>query len=137
AVLVVPMRAYFHRAAIIGMPANVLVLPLSGVMLNAGVAAIGLGYISHVLARCAGFIAAASLHGTLLGLGWLSRFHVSRWRVPDPGAVLWLAAALGLAVAFLAVRRTRWVAASGLALLFLSAGCSAVYSSAPHLVPHE
>ena len=40
------MRTYFHRAAILGLPANVLVLPLAGVMLNAGVAAIALSYVS-------------------------------------------------------------------------------------------
>ena len=34
AVLVAPMRCYFHRATLIGMPANILVLPLAGVMLN-------------------------------------------------------------------------------------------------------
>src|SRR5262249_5709817 len=37
AVLVLPMRAYFHRAAIAGLPANIIVLPLAGIMLNAGV----------------------------------------------------------------------------------------------------
>ena len=35
AVMVLPMRAYFHRAAIIGLPANILVLPLAGILMNA------------------------------------------------------------------------------------------------------
>lgn len=119
------------------MPANVLVLPLSGVMLNAGVAAISLSYISAAFARFAGFIAAASLHWTLLALGWLSRLHISQWRVPDPGPALWMTAGVGVTLAFLAVRKSRTLAAAGLALLFLSAGCTAVYNSGPHLVPHE
>ena len=45
AVLVAPMRSYFHRATLIGMPANILVFPLAGVMLNAGILAIALSYI--------------------------------------------------------------------------------------------
>ena len=53
AVLVLPMRAYFHRAAILGVPANILVLPLAGLMLNAGVAAIALSYVSLPFARLA------------------------------------------------------------------------------------
>jgi competence protein ComEC len=137
AALVLPMRAYFHRAAIIGMPANVLVLPLSGVMLNAGVAAIALSYISAAFAHVAGVIAAAALHWTLLCLGWLSHLHISQWRVPDPSVSLWIVAALGVTFAFLLVRRNRLAAAAGLALLFLSAGCAAVYSGEPHLVRRE
>jgi competence protein ComEC len=46
-------------------------------------------------------------------------------------------AAFGVVCAFIAVRQTRRLAAGGLALLFLSAGCAAIYSSRPHLVPHE
>jgi competence protein ComEC len=137
AALVLPMRAYFHRAAIIGMPANVLVLPLSGLMLNAGVAAIALSYISGTLARVAGFIAAASLHWSLVVLGWLSGWHVSQWRVPDAGLAVWMVATLGVLLAFLYVRRARVVALAGLALLFISAGFAAIYRSAPHLVPNE
>lgn len=137
ATLVLPMRVYFHRAAIIGMPANVLVLPLSGVLLNAGVAAIALSYISGALARVAGLIAAASLHWTLVGLGWLSGLHISQWRVPDAGPALWVMVAFGGLLAFFAVRRTRTLAAAGLALLFLSAGCAAVYHAPPRLVARE
>jgi competence protein ComEC len=65
AVLVLPMRTYFHRAAILGLPANVLVLPLAGVMLNAGVGTIALSYVFLPLARLAAWLAAAALHWTL------------------------------------------------------------------------
>src|SRR5262249_59662954 len=80
AVLVLPMRNYFHRAAIIGLPANILVLPLAGVMLNSGAATIALSYLSMPLARLAAAIAAASLHWTLACLSSLSRLPVSQWR---------------------------------------------------------
>lgn len=131
AVLVLPMRTYFHRAAILGLPANVLVLPLAGVMLNAGVAAIALSYVSLPFAHLAAWLAAASLHWTLRCLHALSQLHLAQWRVSDPGPLLVLLAAAGILVALAAVRRQRAVAFAGMALLFLSGGVVAVYQSAP------
>jgi len=130
-VLVLPMRMYFHRAAIIGMPANVLVLPLAGVMLNSGVAAIALSYVSRPLARLAAWIASASLHWTLRCLGWLAHLHISQWRVPDPGWMISLLAAAGIVVAFFAVRRRRGLAWAGIATLLVSAAVAAFYLPPP------
>jgi len=131
ATLVLPMRAWFHRAAILGMPANVLVLPLSGVMLNSGVTAIALSYVSTTFARVAALIAAAALHWTLRCLGWLAHLHVSWWRVPDPGLGIALLAAITVVLAFMAVRRRRALALGGVAALFLASGCAAFYHAAP------
>src|SRR6185312_12297055 len=78
AALVVPMRVYFHRAAILGIPANVLALPLAGVLLNSAVAAITLSYFSLTLARIPALIASACLHWTMASIVWLSRFHISQ-----------------------------------------------------------
>jgi competence protein ComEC len=133
AVLVLPMRAYFHRAAILGMPANVLVLPLAGLMLNAGVAAIALSYVSMPFARLAATVAAASLHWTLACLHSLSRFHLAQWRVPDPTPLLALLAVAAIVLAFFAVRRQRAIAFAGLTGLFLSGGIVAVYHAAPKI----
>jgi competence protein ComEC len=135
AVLVLPMRVYFHRAAIIGLPANILVLPLAGVMLNSGVAAIVLSYFSLPLARVAAWIAAAALHGTLDCLAWLSHLHVSRWRVPDPGWAVSLIAAAGIVLVFFAVRRRRSVAWAGVAVLFTSAAAAAFFLGSPQVTP--
>jgi competence protein ComEC len=131
AVLVLPMRTYFHRAAILGLAANVLVLPLAGLMLNSGVAAIVLSYISMPFARLAGTLAAAALHWTLNCLHFLSRFHVAQWRVPDPSLLLSLLAIAGILCACFAVRKQRAVAFAGLTALFLSSGMAAVYHAAP------
>ncbi|HEX3155244.1 MAG TPA: ComEC/Rec2 family competence protein, partial [Candidatus Angelobacter sp.] len=131
AVLVLPMRAYFHRAAILGVPANILVLPLAGLMLNTGVAAIALSYVSLPFARLAAMLAASALHWTLGCLQFLSRFHVAQWRVPDPTALLIFIAVAGILLALLAVRRQRTIAFAGLAALFLSGGIVATYRAAP------
>jgi competence protein ComEC len=133
AVLVLPMRAYFHRAAILGVPANILVLPLAGLMLNAGIAAIALSYVSLSFAKLAAILAAGSLHWTLGSLHFLSGFHVSQWRVPDPTALLALLAVAGIVLAFFTVRKQRTIAFAGLTGLFLSGGIVAVYHPAPHV----
>jgi competence protein ComEC len=135
AVLVLPMRAYFHRAALIGLPANVLALPLAGVMLNAGVAAIALSYISLRLARPVAWIASAALHWTLACLDRLSHLHVSQWRVPDAGWVLSLAAAGGILLALFVVRRPRRLAWAGMAILFASAAAAALFVASPRIAP--
>jgi competence protein ComEC len=131
AVLVLPMRTYFHRAAILGLLANVLVLPLAGVMLNAGVGAIALSYVSLPFARLAAWLAGVSLHWTLSCLHSLSQFHVAQWRVSNPGPFLALLAAAGVLVAFVAVRRQRVVAFAGLAVLLVSSSVAAVFHSSP------
>jgi competence protein ComEC len=133
AVLVLPMRAYFHRAAILGVPANILVLPLAGLMLNAGVAAIALSYVSLPFAKLTSVIAAGSLHWILGSLHFLSQFHVSQWRVPNLTVFLMLVACAGIFVAFLTVRKQRALAFAGLAALFLSGGIVAVYHPVPQL----
>jgi competence protein ComEC len=135
AVLVLPMRSYFHRAAIIGLPANVLVLPLAGVMLNGGVAAIALSYIFRPLARVVAWIATGALHWTLTCLGWLSHLHISQWRVPDPGWTISIIAAGGIVAALLAVRRKRFAAWAGVAALLASAAVAAFYLEPPVIAP--
>ena len=125
AVLVIPMRAYFHRAAIIGMPGNILVLPIAGVLLNSAVAAIAVSYVSMPLARVPAELASACLHWTLSWLHWLSRFHISQWRVPDPNVALWVIAAAGVMLALLAARRKPAIFCAGSAALFITAAIAA------------
>jgi competence protein ComEC len=132
AALVAPMRSYFHRATLIGMPANILVLPLAGVMLNSGVAAIAISYVFMPLARIAAVIASACLHWTLACLAWLARFPVAQWRTPDLNPVLWLVAIAGIILAFATVRQTRKLTvAAGLIALFSSAVFVAVVHPQP------
>lgn len=133
AVLVLPMRSYFHRAAILGLPANILVLPLAGVMLNSGAAAIAFSYISMPLARLPAAVASAALHWTLLCLNSLSHFAVAQWRIPDANSLVCGTAAAGVLIAFMAVRRRRAIALGGLAALFASAAVVAFYHPAPRL----
>lgn len=131
AALVLPMRAYFHRAAILGLPANVLVLPLAGVMLNAGVTAIALSYISLPLARLVAMVATAALHWTLACLRSLAHLHIAQWRMSDPAPFLLLVAAIGILLALVTVRKRRAMVFAGVASLLLSSAIVAIHHSAP------
>ena len=52
--LALPMAYYFHRATVVGLPANMLVVPLMELLMPAAVAAMALGYVSHALAEASG-----------------------------------------------------------------------------------
>jgi competence protein ComEC len=127
AVLVIPMRVYFHRAAIVGLPANLLVLPLAGLLMNAAVIAIALSYIYLPIAHLVAQIAVAALHSTLFAIVALSRWKIAQWRAADPGLMVSIAAAMGIVVALAAVRRTKAKAFTGIGVLFAAAMLAALY----------
>jgi len=137
AVLVLPMRMYFHRAAIGGLPANVMVLPLTGVMLNAGVAAIALSYLWLPAARVVAWIATTALHWTLRSIIVISHLELARWRVPDPAWIITLIATAGIVAAIFAVRRQKVFAWTGILLLFASAGAAAFWVGAPRVAANK
>jgi competence protein ComEC len=133
AVLVLPMRLYFHRAAIVGLPANLLVLPLAGVLLNSAVAAIALSYLWMPLGHAAALITSATLHWTLRCLQALSHLRISQWRIPDPSVTVVLIAVVGIALAVLTARRRRMMTLSGVAILFVTAALAAFSRPAPNI----
>ena len=52
-----PMAYYFHRATLVSLPANVLAVPLTEVIMVAAIVALGASYISLVLAKIPAVIA--------------------------------------------------------------------------------
>lgn len=108
--LALPMAFYFHRATTMGMPANLVVVPLTEVLMPATAAAVGLGYLSTKLAWPAKWISGAALDvisGTVHRLGGSA---LADLRVAIPPAMLILAAMAAIAFAMLAVRRKRVIA---------------------------
>jgi competence protein ComEC len=124
---------YFHRAAIAGLPANLLVLPLAGLLLNGAVAAIALSYIWLPLAQAAAWVATTALHWTLRIITSISHWNVAQWRIPDATMAISVLAALGVVTAFAAVRSRRAVALAGVGFLFLSAAVAALYRPAARI----
>ncbi len=120
------MAYYFHRATVVGLPANMLVVPLMELLMPAAVAAMALGYVSHALARIPVLIAGFALEGIAGTVRWLGGLRIADLRVPTPGTAVILLSALAIALAMICVRRRPWLAAGGLAAL----ACSAFWISA-------
>src|SRR5205814_9042096 len=58
------MAFYFHRAVILGLPANALVVPLHALLLPLAVAAMLAGYLSVPMAKILATVAGVFLHAT-------------------------------------------------------------------------
>jgi competence protein ComEC len=135
AVLVLPMRMYFHRVTMVGLPANLAVLPLAGVLLDGAVAAIAMSYVWLPLARICAWIATTALHWTLSLITTISYWRLSHWRIPDATVSVSVLAALGIFAALAAVRSRRVFVLAGVGFLFLSAAVAALWRPAARIVP--
>ncbi len=124
--LALPMAVYFHRAVLVGLPANLIVVPLTGILMPAATAAVALAYVSPMLAKPAAWITAWSLDGILGTVRVVGGWRASVWRIPAPGLPVAVLCAAAVVFCIVAVRRNRWVAAAGCAALAISAACVAV-----------
>ena len=116
-----PMAWYFHRATVMGLPANVLVIPLTSVLMPAAVLAVALSYISLALAKIPALIAGIALEGITGTVHWVGGFRVADWRVPTPEVWVGFVAALALAFAMLLARRRLLLACMGIVPLCAAA----------------
>jgi competence protein ComEC len=119
--LALPMAYYFHRATVVGLPANMLVVPLMELLMPAAVAAMALGYLSPTLAKIPVLIAGFALDGIAGTVRRLGGLRIADLRVPTPGTVLIILSALSIVLAMMLVRRRPWLAACGIATLAASA----------------
>lgn len=116
-----PMAYYFHRATIVSLPANVLAVPLTEVVMVAAIAAIALSYVWLAPARLVAFIAGVSLQAMSGSVRWLGALRLSDTRVPTPQAGLILIAGGSLALAMFLARRRPALAALGVACVVATA----------------
>jgi competence protein ComEC len=133
--LALPMAFYFHRATTLGLPANLAVVPLTGIMMPAAVAAVALGYISPLLAKIPALITSATLEaiaGTVHGLGGL---RLADLRVATPSVVMMVVAASALALAMLLARRRGTFALAGLLATLAAALALAFIPPKPQVRP--
>jgi competence protein ComEC len=115
--LALPMAFYFHRATTMGMPANLLVVPLTEVLMPAAAAAVGLGYLSTMLVRPAVWLSGWALDLITGTVHWLGGARMADLRVATPGGAVIVVALSALALAMLAARRRRAVVGAALAVL--------------------
>jgi competence protein ComEC len=133
--LALPMAYYFHRATTIGLPSNVIVVPLTQLMMPAAAAALALGYISPWLAKVPVLLttfALSGITGTVRGLGTL---RLADLRVPMPSVVMITLAAAALVLAMWSARRRPLLAVAGLAAILLASFILAFVPTTPRLRP--
>ncbi len=115
--MVMPMAIYFHRATVFAVPANLLSIPLIGVLVPAAMLTFLLALISPSLACIPGAATAAMLHAITTVIRHGSRLAVSDMRMPSPGGWAIAAACALWCFALWAVRRQRAWAWAGAAAL--------------------
>jgi len=131
--LALPMAYYFHRATTIGLPANIAVVPLTQLLMPAAVLAVGLGYISPILAKIPALVTAVALEtitGTVRGLGGL---RLADLRVATPSVLMIFAAALALLLAMTMARRRAMLAIAGLLAILAASISLAFIPPTPHV----
>lgn len=133
--LALPMAYYFHRATTIGVPANILVVPLTQLMMPAAVAALLLGYFSPLLARVPALLTSFALEGIVGGVHGLGRLRLADLRVPMPSVAMIVIAAGSLILAMWAARKQRALAACGIAGILAASLALAFFPATPQLRP--
>jgi competence protein ComEC len=133
--LALPMAYYFHRATVVGLPANMVVVTLAGVLMPAAIVALLLAEIWTPLAWIPALITQLALYGITGSVRTLGGLRVAEFRIADPALPAALAAAAALAYAIVVARRSRWLTASGLAALVAAALWIAAAPPAPQWQP--
>ncbi len=121
-VMVLPMAFYFHRATVFALPANMLSVPLVGLLMPVAVATFAAMLVSPWIAAVPGALTAVMLHGVTGVIGRISHVAAADVRVPGP---VWWVAAVALVVwgcCCWAVRRSgRWAVGAAVAMAMVAA----------------
>lgn len=131
--LALPMAFYFHRATTIGLPANLIVVPLTQLMMPAAVLALVLGYLSPWLAKVPALATTFALNGitgTIQGLGGLA---LADLRIAMPSAVMMVLAVASLMLAIWTARRRIGLTSAGLAAVLLMSLTLASFPPRPRM----
>lgn len=107
--LALPMAWYFHRATIVGLAANVVAVPLTGVLMPASVATVALAYVWAPLAHVPRVITSWSLAGITGAVRVLGGLRTADVRLATPSYLTCLIAAISFTLAVLLMRQKRRV----------------------------
>ena len=131
--LALPMAYYFHRATTIGLPANLVVVPVIELMMPAAVSALALGYVALWAARIPAIIASIALvgiTGTVRGLGGL---RLADLRVAMPSSFMIGLAAAVLILAMWSARKRMILTVCGLGALLVASLVLAFWQTKPEM----
>jgi competence protein ComEC len=116
-----PMAYYFHRATLVSLPANVLAVPLTEIIMVAAIVAVTASYASLTLAKVPAMVAGVALHAMNGSVRWLGALRIADTRVPTPQLMVILLGAGALVMAMILSRRRRLLVVVGWAALAVSA----------------
>jgi len=131
--LALPMAYYFHRATTIGLPANLIVVPLTQLMMPAAVSAIAFGYVGPWLAKLPALLTGFALEGITGTVRGLGGWRVADLRVAMPSIVMIALAAAALVVAMWAARRRVALAVAGIGAILLASLALAFLAPTPRV----
>jgi competence protein ComEC len=113
--LALPMAYYFHRATTLGLPANLLVVPLTQLLMPAAISALVLGAVWVWLAKIPVLLTTLALHGIVGTVRGLGAMEMADLRVAVPSVPVMMLASAALAFAMWGAHRHRALACAGLA----------------------
>ena len=118
--LALPMAFYFHRATTVGLPANLIVVPLTQLMMPAAIATLLLGSISPWLAKIPALLTTIAVDGITGSVRGLGALRVADLRVAMPSIVVIVLAGAALILAMWAARRRAAFATTGLVAILIA-----------------
>jgi competence protein ComEC len=127
--MALPMAVYFHRATSVGIPANLLSVPLLELFMPAATVALGLSYVWGFAAQLPALIAKVALHGIAGAVFWVSKWQIADVRLATPGLFVTMFAACAIFICMLVIHRRVWMAISGCA--FLAGSTVAIWTVHP------
>ncbi len=131
--MVAPMAAYMHRAGLLGVPSNAVVVPLTAVLTPMAMVAVLLSYVGAVLAWLPTSLTTVLLHGITGSVRLLGGARASELRVATPTAAALLVFGAAFALAMMVARRQRAWAISGLAAMLAASAWIALVPPTPQL----
>ncbi len=121
-VMVLPMAMYFHRATVFALPANMLSVPVVGLLVPVAVLTFAAVLLSPWAALAPGALTAMLLHGVTGVIGRISHAAAADVRVPGPVWWVGVGALLVWGVCSWAVRRSgRWAIGAAVAMPLVAA----------------
>jgi len=118
-----PMAIYFHRVTALGLPVNLLVVPLIGLALPSALITFASLLVSPSLAIVPGAVTAALLHAINGIVRLFSGMAAGDIRIPDPGTLAIIAGILLIGLAVWGARNSRFPVVFPITALACSAAC--------------
>jgi competence protein ComEC len=118
-----PMAIYFHRVTALGLPVNLLVVPLIGLALPSALITFACLLVWPGMAILPGAVTAALLHSISGIVKLFSGMGAGDIRIPNPGNLAVVAGILLIGVAVWAARNSRFPVWLPIAALACSAAC--------------